>query len=142
MRTRLLVLLVATLALACASRPQTPGRPEVTLLQQGDLFFGGAGRSDLHIDVVVRNVAKAPIVVRRVRLNAGPGAQYRVEPAERTVHREIAPGETGIVSLAMTASTDIANLDASEPLTLRAMVEFERGGRRYREIYIGAPFRQ
>lgn len=143
MRIRFVLLVLAVLSsLACASRPQTPGRPEVTLLQQGDLLFGNAGRTDVHVDVAVRNVAAVPIVVRRVRLNAGPGMQYRVSPAERTVHREIASGETGIVSLTMEAFTDESQLDPTEPLMLRAMVEFERDGKRFREIYTARPIRQ
>ena len=112
------------------------------LLQQGDLFFGNAGRTDVHVDVVVRNVAQEPIVIRRVRLNAGPGAQYRVTPADRIVHKAIAPGETETISLTMEAFTDVSRLDATEPLTIRTMVEFERGGKRFREIYTGAPIRQ
>jgi len=124
---------------ACSSmnQPPTPGRPEVEIFQQNPLFFGSANQSVLNLEVTIRNPAKEPIVVRRVRLTAGLGmTQYSVYPAERRVVETIAPGESKVVYVAATAYTNISRLTATEPLGLRAILDYDSGGKRHQELYV------
>lgn len=131
--------LILFLAFGCASmnQPPTPGRPAIYLTQQNALFFGSGGTATLGVGVEITNVSAEPITVRRVRLHAGPlMTQYSTYPAERVLHQTIAPGETESVDMVVTAHTEYARLDATEPLSLRAVLDFERGGKRFNEIYI------
>jgi hypothetical protein len=135
---RKLVLALAFLT-ACSSlnQPPTPGRPEIEVFQQNPLFFGSANESVLNLEVTIRNPAKEPIVVRRVRLTAGIGmTQYSVYPAERRVLETIAPGESKVVYVAATAYTNITRLTATEPLGLRAILDYESAGKRRQELYV------
>lgn len=138
---RLLVPLVF-LAAACAAmnRPPTPGRPDVAVRQLSPIFFGSGYSAPVTIGVAIRNPSNAPILVKRVRLEAGPGMiEYSVRPSDRLINETLAPGEAKAVQINMTAYTNIARLHSVESLALRAFVEFQREGERFREIYI---FRQ
>ena len=133
---RLLLPLLLLLAAGCASanRPSTPGRPEVGIRQMGSLFFGSGSTSPISIEVGLRNVAAEPIQILRIRLEASPSmAQYTTYPVERVFNQTLAPGETKAVSLVATARTTTRN--PTEPLSMRAFVEYSSGGTRHRELY-------
>jgi hypothetical protein len=136
---KLLVLPLAFLAVACgsASRQPTEGRPAIRIRQTAPLFFGSAFSTPLSIELTIANVAKEPIRVRRVRLQPGPAmTQYSVYPASRIINEVIQPGETAQVNVAMTAYTNIRRLQPTEPLGLRAFLDYEAGGKRFQELYI------
>jgi hypothetical protein len=136
MRRPLLPLLLL-LAVACASanRPSTPGRPEIGVRQLGSLFFGSGSTSPITFEVGIRNVAAEPIKIVRVRLEASPSmAQYTTYPVERVFNETLAPGETKAVSLVATARTLTRN--PTEPLSMRAFIDYESGGTRHRELYM------
>src|SRR6185295_11041482 len=129
---RLLLPLLLLLASACASanRPSTPGRPEVAMHQVGTLFFGSGSTAPITFEVAVLNVAKEPVQLLRVRVEASPGmGQYTTYPAERVFNQTLAPGETKSVSLVATARTLTRN--PTEPLSMRAFVEYSSGGTRH-----------
>jgi hypothetical protein len=134
---RKLVLALAFLT-ACSSlnKPPTPGRPEVDIFQQTPMFFGSGSQAPLNLAVTIRNPAKEPIVVRRIRISEAMGmAQYTVRPAERMVREPLAPGESKELNITATAYTNIRRLNTTEPLSLRAIVEYESGGKRHQELY-------
>jgi hypothetical protein len=136
---KLVVLPLALLAVACASvnREPTPGRPAIRIVQKTPLFFGSGFTAPLNIELTIANVAKEPIRVRRVRLQPGPAmTQYSVYPASRIVSEVIQPGQTAEVDVVMTAYTDIRRLHPTEPLGIRALIDYESGGKRFQELYI------
>jgi len=133
---RFVLPLLLLLAAACASanRPSTPGRPEVAIRQLGSLFFGSGSTAPITFEVMVQNVARDPIQLLRVRVESSPGmAQYSTSPVERVFNQTLAPGETKSVSLVATARTLTRN--PTEPLSMRAFVEYSSGGTRHRELY-------
>lgn len=114
----------------------TPDRPEVVVRQMNPLFFGSGYQAPVTIGVAILNPAKEPIVIRRIRLETGPGMiEYRVQPAERLLNQTLAPDESMETHVNMTATTGRARLQTVEPLSLRGYLEFERGGEDFREIY-------
>jgi hypothetical protein len=137
MRT-LFVLPLALLVAACSSvsQPPTPGRPLLEVRQSSAIFFGSSATAPLNLDMVISNPAKEAIVVRRVRVQPAPGMmQYDIYPASRAVRETVEPGETKVIHIAATAYTGIARLDATEPLRIRAYLDYDLGGKRHQELY-------
>lgn len=143
MRTHRLIPLVVPLALlllpACKTmnKPPTPGRPLVDVSQASALFFGSGTTAPLNLTVDIKNPAKEPIVVRRIRVQPGPGmTQYSMYPTERMLNQTIAPGETKEINLTATAFTQYSRLDPTEPLGVRTILDYDTGGKRHQELYI------
>lgn len=114
----------------------TPDRPEVAVRQMNPLFFGSGYQAPVTIGVAVRNPSKETILIRRIRLESGPGMiEYSVRPAERIMNQRLAPEESLETHINMTAIAGQTRLQTVEPLALRGYVEFERAGKDYREIY-------
>lgn len=133
---RAICLLAFVLAACSSSQQLSPDRPEVAVRQLNPLFFGSGYTAPVTIGVAIRNPAKDPIVVRRIRLETGPGMiEYGVRPAERLLNETLAPDQALETHVNMTATTGRSRLQTVEPLSLRAYVEFERAGQDYREIY-------
>jgi hypothetical protein len=127
---------VLILAMACASgatRPSGMPRPEVEIRQNGSLFFGSGSTAPAFLEVFVTNPGSQPLMLRRVRIESPGMATYGLQPIERVFSQTIAPGETRSVQLTPTAVTSTSR--PTEPLTLRATVYFESGGKSFREIY-------
>jgi len=134
MRRLLIPLLLVAAACASMNRPDTPGRPEVGVRQLGTLFFGSGSTSPVTFEVGVRNAAAEPIQLLRVRLESSPSmAQYSTNPVERVLNETLAPGQVKSISLTATARTLTRN--PTEPLSMRAFVEYSSGGTRHRELY-------
>ncbi|HKR62592.1 MAG TPA: hypothetical protein VJZ00_02575 [Thermoanaerobaculia bacterium] len=138
MRPRLLpAALLLLAACAAANQPPAPGRPSIDVRQQTALFFGSSQTAPLNLDFDITNTAKEPILIKRIRVQAGPGMmQYSVYPAERYVNETIAPGETKTIYVTATAYTDRTRLDATEPLGLRTTLDYESEGKRHQELYV------
>ena len=114
----------------------TPDRPEVAVRQMNPLFFGSGYQAPVTIGVAVRNPSKDPILIRRIRLESGPGMiEYSVRPAERIMNETLGPDQELETHINMTATTGKSRLQTVEPLALRGYVEFERAGTDFREIY-------
>ena len=137
MRSSLLALALFLAGCSSVNKPPTPNRPEVDVVQQSAIFFGSAGEAPLNLAISIRNPAKEPIEVRRIRLTAGMGMmQFSVRPAERFVKEPIAPGDTKEIDLTATAYTDRVRLTPTEPLSLRVTVDYDLAGKRHQELYL------
>jgi len=137
MRAYLLLPLFFFAACSSVTQPPTKDRPLLEVRQASGLFFGSSQTAPLNLEVGIGNPAKEPIVVRRVRIQAGPGmVQFSIYPAERTVRETIPPGEARVVSVTATAYTNQTRLDPTEPLGVRATVDYEVGGKRHQELYV------
>ena len=127
------------LCLACASggasRPANVAAPDVAVELRTPLFFGATRESPVTLDVNVTNRATVPLQARRVRVTSPGMVQYVLRPRERYLREDIAPGETKTILVDGVAVASRAGLAPSEPLNVRVEIEFEGGGRRFREIY-------
>jgi hypothetical protein len=133
------IVLLALLAVTCSTSttpPTTPGRPDIGFRIKSPIFFGSAGTAPINVELEIQNVAKVPVELRRVAIRPGPGmTQYSVEPYERTLAVTIAPGEIKTFDVPLSGYTNAGRLQVIEPLALRAFLDFDMGGKRFREMY-------
>ncbi len=126
------------LSLACASQPASPGRPELLIRQQNELFFGSGTQAPISITIQLRNTAQEPITIRRIRIEPGVMSQYTVRPYEQLFNHALPAGDTRSVDMVLMAYTNTPRLRQLEPLSLRARVDYEYQGKTYREIWVNA----
>jgi hypothetical protein len=132
-------LLIAMLA-ACSSsnvavRPAEVAQAEVRVNLRAPLMFGSSRTAPASFDVIVRNPAKVDVRVRRIGLSSPAMMDYAIQPVVRTFNDVIPPGGTKTFSVLAEAVSSTRGLTPSEPLNIRAEVDFEAGERRFREIY-------
>ncbi|HEX8171693.1 MAG TPA: hypothetical protein VF824_14240 [Thermoanaerobaculia bacterium] len=135
-----MLLLLAT-SIGCGSSHQAASstaadRPYVDVSQAGALFFGAGRSTPFTINVEITNHAAEPITIKRVRVEPGVMTQYSVYPYERVFTETLASGESRALPMSMTAFTNNPRMEQSEPLSLRVVLDYERGGRQYHERYL------
>lgn len=133
-------ILLLLFVLACGSsvntsRPANVPKPDVEI-RTGQLFFGSGTTAPLPLDVLVHNGSAQPIVVRRIRVESPGMTQYGIYPFERLFRETIEPGATESFPLNPTAVASAPRMHPSEPLILRAWIDFEAGENRWREMYM------
>lgn len=75
------------------------------------------------------------MTVRAIRISSPGMMQYTVRPEQRMFSTTLAPGETKSFPISATAIASSRRLSVTEPLDLRADIDFETDGRRFREIF-------
>jgi len=137
MRRMVSLLILLTLALGCAtassSRPASIPQPEIDARLVQALFFGGGTTAPATIEVRIANRAKMPIVVRRIVIDAPGMQQYTLDRGGRELNETIQPGETKRVNI-FSRATALRGTTITEPLNLRAVVDFESGRTSWREV--------
>jgi hypothetical protein len=137
MRRKLSILLL--LSLACATtpvkRPATIPQPEIDAGLVNRLFFGSGNTAPATIDVRVTNRAAVPITVRKIELDSPGMGQYTLARYYRIYKEVVPPGETKSITVFATAIAQTTR-QPTEPLTIRAIVDFEGGGGTWREFLI------
>jgi hypothetical protein len=133
----LLVVVVLTLVLtACGStstsRPANIPQPDIDASLLHEIFFASQNNAPASIEVRVTNRAAVPITVRKIEVDSPGMGQYTILRTSRLVREVIESGQTKAIGITATAVTTTSR--PSEPLTLRAIVEFEAGGTHWREI--------
>jgi hypothetical protein len=132
------VALAVSLLGACGSsappRPASIPRPELYAELSDRPFFGTSDRAAVNVLVTVRNRAAVPITIRRAEVDSPGMTQYTLRRAIRDFHETVGPGEEKTVTVFTTAYTTTQR--PTEPLTIRALVTFEAGGERWREILL------
>ncbi|HEV7923397.1 MAG TPA: hypothetical protein VGR02_21650 [Thermoanaerobaculia bacterium] len=143
MRTRLLPsLFLIAIAAACSSssnsadRPAGLARPEIGVRSTAaSIFFGSGATAPVPLEVIVANNASVPLRVRRIQIESPGMAEYSLYPVTRMFNEEVGPGQTKTFNIVATAYTNISRLNPTEPLQVRATVEFEGPDQhRFREI--------
>src|SRR5688572_29315783 len=137
MRRLICLMLPLLVVLACASggssRPKNIPQPAIELGMPHDIFFGSGNTAPATIEVRVLNRATVPIRIRRIEVESPGMMQYGIQRTVRDFGETIPPGESKSVSVFATAITTVRR--PTEPLTLRAVVDFEApGGVRWREF--------
>ena len=121
---------------ACASnmaqRPKEIAQPSIEPRLASPLFFGSYSSAPATIEVLIRNNAKVPIVVRRIEVDSPGMAMFTIVKSARTFRETIPPGETKALTVFATATTTRSN--PTEPLAMRAIVDFESGPTVWREM--------
>ena len=129
---------VLFLAMACSSgqsaRPANVPQPGLRVEPTHDIFFGSGSTAPVTIDVTVLNRAAIPIELRRVELSSPGMAQYAIYSTFRDFHETLQPGEEKSVPIFATAVTTVRN--PTEPLTIRAVLDFQAQGKVWREMVI------
>jgi len=130
------VLFVAGCGSTASSRPKDVPKPDVEIRTLGDMFFGSGRTAPLTLEVGISNPASRPLIVRRIRVESPGMVQYGIQPTERIFRETLQPGEGRVLALTVTAIAGSSRLNATEPLTLRAWIDFEIDGKRFRELYL------
>jgi hypothetical protein len=124
--------------IACAgqksARPANVPQPGLRVELTHDIFFGSGSTAPATIDVTVLNRAAVPIMLRRVELSSPGMAQYGIYATYRDFRETLQPGQEKTVPIFATAQTTVRN--PTEPLTIRALMEFEAEGKVWREMVI------
>ena len=139
MRLSIPVLLMVMLA-ACSSansgaRPADVAQADVNVNLRAPLLFGSSGVTQAAFDVIIRNNATVPVKLRKIRLTSPAMVEYSIRPMERSWDDTLAPGVTKTYTMLGEAIAASSGLNPSEPLNVRAEIDFEVNGRRYRDIF-------
>lgn len=136
MRRLFSLLVVVVVLTACASggtsRPKNIAQPDLDARLMTEVFFGSQSSAPASVEVYVTNRANVPISVRKVEIDSPGMAQWTLRRTVRYFNEVVNPGEMKPISLMVTAVTTTTR--PNEPLQIRAIVEFEAEGTRWREI--------
>ena len=143
MRSRrlLFALVLVVVSASCSSvgsgnRPDEIAQPSINVARRGAMFFGSGDTAPVTLDVEIRNNADVALTVRQIELSSPGMVQYALDRVTRHYGDTLAPGASQTFRIGTTAYTDRTRLNATEPLNVRAIVDFEHDGRRFREIYL------
>lgn len=113
------------------------GRAALAVSLVSPVFFGSGTTAPANLDVIVENRAGVPITIRSVRVESMGMAQWGIYPAQRMFNETVGAGQTKAFPIFATAQARAARMTMTEPLTVRAIVQFASGEERYQEVYIG-----
>ena len=133
-----LTALTAVVLAACATsatRPADISRAEVSVALRAPLMFGSSRTAQAPLDVTVTNSAHVPVRVRRIRLSSPAMMDYTIRPVSFPFNDELAPNASKTFTLLSEAYASTRGLMPSEPLNVRAEIDFETGTHKYREIF-------
>ena len=140
MRASVISALLFSFAVGCgSSKPfsTSGGRAAVGVDLVSPVFFGSGTTAPANLDVIVENRSASPIVVRTVRVDSSGMAQWGIYPVQRTFRVTLNPGEAKVFPIFATAVASRARYTPNEPLSVRAVVQFDSGNDRFQEIYQG-----
>jgi hypothetical protein len=143
MRARLIAAFLIVFAAACSSssnssaaRPGNIAKPDIAVRSTAPtIFFGSGLQAPVPLEVLVANNSAVPLRVRRIQIESPGMAEYTLYPLTRMFNDEVGPGQTKTFNVVATAYTNVSRLNPTEPLQVRATVEFEGPNKeRFREI--------
>jgi hypothetical protein len=140
MRTILLLPALLILA-ACATNSGAPGlEPDINIYQVSRVAVGtehDTGPVSAQFAVEVKNKLAEPLSLRRVAVQSIGGGAYTLPSYSQAFNETIAPGETKRVAFwapAFVAVNTVAG--ANGPVTLRAALDFEAGGKKFQKVEV------
>ena len=140
MRKSAISLVVVALLAGCGSSQPfsaSGGRAGVGVMLAGPVFFGSGNTAPANLDVIVENRSALPIVVRNVRIESSGMAQWGIYPIARTFRETVNPGEARAFPIFATAVARSARYTPNEPLSVRAIVQFDSEENRFQEVFNG-----
>jgi hypothetical protein len=140
MRTSLTFIAVALLA-ACATNSDAPGpEPDINIYQISRVAAGtehDTGPVSAQFAVEVKNKLAEPLSLRRVAVQSIGGGSYTLPAYSQAFNETIAPGETKRVSFWAPAFVSMNTVaGANGPVTLRASLDFEAGGKKFQKVEV------
>lgn len=140
MRTAVTLTALFLLA-ACATNSAAPGpEPDINIYQISRVAVGtehDTGPVSAQFAVEVKNKLAEPLSLRRVAVQSIGGGAYTLRPYSQAFNETIAPGETKRVSFWAPASVNVDTVaGANGPVTLRASLEFEAGGKKFQKVEV------
>jgi hypothetical protein len=125
------------LSLACASkparRPADMPQPDIDARLVNELFFGGGTEAPATMEIRVANRGNVALVVRRVELDSPGMGQYVIRRYVRQYNETVPAGQSRVLN-AFTTAIAQTTTRVTEPLTIRAIVEFQSGDAIWREV--------
>jgi hypothetical protein len=140
MRTAL-TLTALFLFAACATNSAAPGpEPDINIYQISRVAVGtehDTGPVSAQFAVEVKNKLTEPLSLRRVAVQSIGGGAYTLRPYSQAFNETIAPGQTKRVSFWAPAVINVDTVaGANGPVTLRASLEFEAGGKKFQKVEV------
>jgi len=140
MRTAL-TLTALLIAAGCATTSTAPGpEPDINIYQVSRVAVGtehDTGPISTQFAVEVKNKLAEPLSLRRVALQSIGGGSYTLPSYSQAFNETIAPGETKRVAFWAAAYVSMNTLaGANGPVTLRAAVDFEAGGKKFQKVEV------
>ncbi|HEV7426887.1 MAG TPA: hypothetical protein VGQ46_11015 [Thermoanaerobaculia bacterium] len=140
MRTALKVAALL-LAAACATNSAAPGpEPDINIYQISRVAVGtehDTGPVSAQFAVEVKNKLTEPLSLRRVALQSIGGGAYTLRPYSQAFNETIAPGQTKRVAFWAPAFVTMDTMGgANGPVTLRASLDFEAGGKKFQKVEV------
>jgi len=140
MRTALTLTALFVLA-ACATNSGAPGpEPDINIYQISRVAVGtehDTGPVSAQFAVEVKNKLTEPLNLRRVAVQSIGGGAYTLPSYSQAFNETIAPGETKRVSFWAPAFVSMNTVGgANGPVTLRASLEFEAGGKKFQKVEV------
>jgi hypothetical protein len=140
MRTALILPALLILA-ACATDIASPGpEPDINIYQISRVAVGtehDTGPVSAHFAVEVKNKLAEPLNLRRVAVQSIGGGAYTLRPYSQAFNETIAPGQTKRVSFWAPAIITMDTVaGANGPVTLRAALDFEAGGKKFQKVEV------
>jgi len=140
MRTALILPALFILA-ACATNSAAPGpEPDINIYQVSRVAVGtehDTGPVSAQFAVEVKNKLTEPLNLRRVAVQSIGGGAYTLPSYSQAFNETIAPGETKRVSFWAPAFVSMNTVaGANGPVTLRASLEFEAGGKKFQKVEV------
>jgi hypothetical protein len=140
MRTAL-KLTALLLTAACATNSATPGpEPDINIYQISRVAVGtehDTGPVSAQFAVEVKNKLTEPLSLRRVAVQSIGGGAYTLRPYSQAFNETIAPGETKRVAFWAPAVITMDTMGgANGPVTLRASLDFEAGGKKFQKVEV------
>jgi hypothetical protein len=130
----LLLLVVISCGTGKSARPANVPQPGLRADLTHDIFFGSGATAPATIDVTVLNRAAIPIMLRRVEITSPGMTQFGLYSTYRDLRETLGPGQEKSFPIFATAWTNVRN--PTEPLTIRAVIDFEAEGKVWREMVI------
>jgi hypothetical protein len=120
-----------------SGRPKTIPQPDLRAELAHELFFGSSSSAPATVNVRVLNRASVPIAVRKIEIDSPGMGQWGLIRTTRYFNEAVDPGTEETISVVATAVTSVYR--PTEPLQIRAIIEFEAAGTRWREILMMRP---
>jgi hypothetical protein len=118
-----------------AKRPVDMAPSDVMIRPIGSLACGPGGTAPLHLGVRVTNRASESIMIRSVRITTPEGQRVAIHSGDVAVNGFLEASQTDIFPVTVTAMASDKITDRSLPVSLRAEIEFEARGVRFREVF-------
>ncbi len=117
-----------------ASRPEGMSPSDVMIRPIGSLSCAPGSTAPLNLAVRITNRATESIMIRTIRLTTPDNQRITLEPSESVINGFLEAAQTDIFPVRVTARA-AANARRTDPVSIKAEIEFEARGVRFWETF-------